>query len=226
MSEFFAFPGSEKPPKHGPAQFSLGTLIERDNPSEIAEGEQPIMVSKADELSKQLNNDALTGLLNREGLKQLYEEYTALGPNKFGLLFIDLKDFKKFNDTNDNLHDGGDKLLQGFATGLERFVRSENGGKGDRIYGSRIGGDEFVAVVDLRTVRHNEDLSPEQRLEAARKNLIKRAQEEMLAGSGVDISVGGAVWDGNKSLEQLLREADAEMYEHKRQQREASGSYR
>lgn len=212
----------------GAALFDLGELIARDNLS-IAENELPIASMKANEISKRLETDPMTGALNREGLNTLFNEYAALGPEGFGVLSIDLKDFKKFNDTNPKKHLGGDELLVGFATQTQSFVRHKNGGMGDKVFVARTGGDEFVVFFDLHPRNHIEesDLSPQQRLETAATNLLEHISEsELLENSGVDISMGTAVWDGKQTLKQIMEVADRNMYAHKSEQIAETGSYR
>jgi len=93
-------------------------------------------------------HDALTGLKNR---KAFYEQLqTAIYHAKrygsrIGLIYIDMDNFKKVNDTLG--HEIGDLLLQEIKIRLERCLR-----KTDFI--SRIGGDEFVIIVDNPTKIH------------------------------------------------------------------------
>jgi diguanylate cyclase (GGDEF)-like protein/PAS domain S-box-containing protein len=79
--------------------------------------------------------DALTGLWNRRGLEfglREPERDLALG---FGMIFVDLDDFKDVNDAYG--HDSGDQLLVQVGRRLTAVTRS-----GDLV--ARIGGDEFV----------------------------------------------------------------------------------
>lgn len=82
--------------------------------------------------------DCLTGLPNRalcmDRLEHLLNQY-ARKADSFAILFVDLDDFKKVNDTYG--HDGGDALLKQFAIRLLGQLR-----KGDTL--SRFAGDEFI----------------------------------------------------------------------------------
>ena len=86
-------------------------------------------------------HDDLTGLPNRNTLR--FELDTALATYErdgvpFGLMLIDMNDFKRVNDTLG--HQVGDRLLVEFASRLRERVRP-----GDFV--ARLGGDEFAIIV-------------------------------------------------------------------------------
>jgi diguanylate cyclase (GGDEF)-like protein len=86
-------------------------------------------------------HDALTQLGNRISLQQAIEQNIAAAGARhgsFGVLFIDLDDFKTFNDTLG--HAAGDEILKIVAARILRQVRAED-------FVGRLGGDEFVAVI-------------------------------------------------------------------------------
>ena len=86
-------------------------------------------------------HDPLTGLPNRVLLEDRLKQAIALaerGQHGLALVFIDLDNFKKINDSLG--HAAGDALLKEVATRLKRCVRDT-----DTI--SRQGGDEFVLVL-------------------------------------------------------------------------------
>ena len=86
-------------------------------------------------------HDPLTGLPNRVLLEDRLQQAIALaerGHHGLALVFMDLDNFKKINDSLG--HAAGDALLQEVATRLKRCVRDT-----DTI--SRQGGDEFVLVL-------------------------------------------------------------------------------
>ena len=161
------------------------------------------------ELAQIASTDALTGLANR----RLFSEHLALALARgerhgtiLGVLYLDLDGFKTVNDTLG--HEEGDKLLCEVADVLRDGSR-------DTDLVARLGGDEFlVLVADL----------PQQEGEA-----IVRGVAERLAGKigglrpGVSTSLGIAFApiDGSDERE-LLAVADAEMYENKRQRKQAA----
>ena len=102
------------------------------------------------QLERQAHYDTITGLPNRQYLFEYLARITSK-KNKapYALLFIDLDNFKRVNDTAG--HDAGDLLLQNIATFLEKFS-GEDGiafrpAAGKLNISARIGGDEFIQVI-------------------------------------------------------------------------------
>lgn len=89
--------------------------------------------------------DALTGLANRlafrETLDQRLLQLRGAG-RQLGLLFADIDDFKRVNDTLG--HDAGDDVLLQFANRIQETV-TRLGGEDALL--ARFGGDEFVILV-------------------------------------------------------------------------------
>ncbi len=170
-----------------------------------------ITVSKAasDEIKHLAFFDPLTSLPNRrfllDRLKQALASSSRTG-NKGALLFIDLDDFKTLNDTLG--HDIGDLLLQQVARRLESCVRD-----GDSV--ARLGGDEFVVML--------EDLN-EKSIEAATQTKV--VGEKILATLNQPYqlgkhecrstpSIGAALFAGQQTIDELLKQADIAMYQAK-----------
>jgi diguanylate cyclase (GGDEF)-like protein len=91
--------------------------------------------------------DALTGLANRlafrESLDQRLLQLRGVG-RQLALLFADIDDFKRINDTLG--HDVGDEVLLRFANRIRAAV--EQHGDGGNTLLARFGGDEFVILVE------------------------------------------------------------------------------
>ena len=85
--------------------------------------------------------DALTGLGNRLDFDSLLQDIEAEIDNEkdWSMLMIDLNGLKNTNDTYG--HDAGDALIKGAA----KVISEAYGEKG---YCYRIGGDEFVVIID------------------------------------------------------------------------------
>ena len=157
----------------------------------------------------QAHFDALTNLPNRflslDRLSQLINE-ASRNNEMVAVLFLDLDDFKKINDTLG--HDMGDKLLVKAAGRLEDEVRS-----GDTV--GRLGGDEFIVL--LGGLENAADASPivENLLNRFRDAFQVKGRELILTAS-----VGIALYpnDGD-SPSDLLRNADSAMYHSKEQGR-------
>jgi diguanylate cyclase (GGDEF)-like protein len=158
-----------------------------------------------DKLHHAASHDPLTGLLNRVGFRQYIDGILASargGHARVGLLFIDLDDFKQVNDAYG--HDAGDELLRKVALRLEASARG-----GDGI--ARLGGDEFAII--LADVEEDDQVrGAEARVRAA---FVERFMLGELAIS-VGASVGGGVWpDDGRTVSELVRHADAAMYDEK-----------
>uniref|UniRef100_A0ABX1PIV9 Diguanylate cyclase n=2 Tax=Aromatoleum anaerobium TaxID=182180 RepID=A0ABX1PIV9_9RHOO len=151
------------------------------------------------------DHDVLTGLPNRNRLKERTRQAIARAQRKqetFGLLFVDLDDFKIVNDTLG--HASGDALLVDVAKRLTDCVRAE-----DTI--ARLGGDEFVVLLDGPTQKTE--------IEAiARKILIRLREPFQLETQSATISasIGTSLYpDDGHDAESLLGSADAAMYRAK-----------
>ncbi|MFT5710831.1 MAG: diguanylate cyclase (GGDEF)-like protein/PAS domain S-box-containing protein [Halioglobus sp.] len=164
-----------------------------------------LLKKQAMELQLQANYDALTDLPNRflslDRLKELIID-SVRTRNAFAVLFLDLDDFKKVNDSLG--HEFGDKLLCVAADRLRACVRA-----GDTV--GRLGGDEFVIflrdsndVFDVQAVANKV-------LAALRKHYIIE-QHTVIVSSSIGIAVYPE--DGD-SAEILLRNADIAMYKAK-----------
>jgi diguanylate cyclase (GGDEF)-like protein len=152
--------------------------------------------------------DALTGLPNREWigeyLSRVLREAVA-GGRSVALLFIDLDQFKRINDTLG--HETGDALLRQVAERL----RAALGYSGELAQLARVGGDEFVVVLTGQPTVSDAE-------QAAR--CIQAALAAPFNQSGYEFvvtpSVGIAVAPAHGSDAQTLRKnADLAMYEAK-----------
>lgn len=151
-------------------------------------------------------HDALTELPNRALLGDRLAQ--ALGrlerrDSFLALLFIDLNDFKRVNDTYG--HDSGDMVLVEVAQRLLAAVRPE-----DTV--ARMSGDEFVAVCENLTG------APAALAIAERVMATFARPVSLTAGElSVSASIGIALTTHSDTPAQvLLRRADAAMYEAKR----------
>ena len=91
--------------------------------------------------------DPLTGLANRLAFRELLEVGLTTvrgGGGQLLLLFADIDDFKRINDTLG--HDAGDEALVAFAERI-RVTTHEQCGESARV--ARMGGDEFVVMLPL-----------------------------------------------------------------------------
>ena len=153
----------------------------------------------------QAHYDSLTDLPNRflslDRLTQMLSE-SKRNQDKVAVLFIDLDDFKKVNDSLG--HEVGDNLLIESAKRLNSLVREE-----DTV--GRLGGDEFILL--LRNINNSKDVQPiaETLLNKFRQPFYIDNREMILT-----TSVGIALYpDDADSASELLRNADTAMYQAK-----------
>jgi len=149
--------------------------------------------------------DALTGLPNRVLLSDRLQQSMLRCQRKglsLAVAFLDLDGFKAINDRHG--HDVGDQLLVAQAQRLRAALR-----EGDTL--SRIGGDEFVAVlVDLEQPQDCEPVLLRM-LQAAAEPV--RLDEHLLQ---VSASIGVTLYpDDGVEPDLLLRHADQAMYQAK-----------
>lgn len=153
-----------------------------------------------EEISMLAYTDFLTKLPNRLYLSSEIYEY-IIQEIKFALLFIDLDDFKNYNDTIGHAY--GDKIL--IAVG--KILNSPN--KNTRFV-SRYGGDEFILLVKFNDITEIDDVIED--LYKDFHNPITVEGDEI----EIDISIGVSLYpqDGTNASE-LIRKADIAMYESK-----------
>lgn len=160
-------------------------------------------------------HDTLTGLANRtlfhERLKESLEKATA-NRTMLGILYFDLDDFKRINDTFG--HSTGDKLLQQVGMRIEKCLADltgESGSVSTDVTFARMGGDEFTLLLD--------NLADEQAAVNLAKDIVRVFRDpfqldgnELFSSPSLGISIFPR--DG-KSVDTLLTNADLAMYEAK-----------
>ncbi|QXI36534.1 putative bifunctional diguanylate cyclase/phosphodiesterase [Pseudomonas xantholysinigenes] len=156
------------------------------------------------ELTQLALHDTLTGLPNRTLLADRIEQAIGRVAEQggcFALMFIDLDGFKPVNDAFG--HHVGDLLLKAVAARLRGHLHSQ-----DTL--ARIGGDEFVLLVELD--------EPDDAMNVAVKQVNLMAKPFRVAEHDLQLSasLGIVLYPGN-GLDQheLLRNADAAMYHAK-----------
>jgi diguanylate cyclase (GGDEF)-like protein len=151
-------------------------------------------------------SDPLTGTYNKRYFLEYLERELARAARYHRPLALILLDLDRFKSINDQLgHLGGDDVLREVATRLRDNIRQEE-------LLARYGGEEF-AVVLPETNREGAILIGER--------LRRSVAEQPCCYDGrthvVTVSLGAAVIDGTAplSVEDLIREADANLYKAK-----------
>jgi len=179
--------------------------------------------SYVNEKLEALDQDELTGLLNRSGFNRAFEArlYNAeKGKAKPGLLELDLNNFKLLNDTFG--HQAGDEFLRSLGELLKSSLRLEDPEHPDI---ARVGGDEFFVLLDL-TPREPSDFTPEERIAKVKERILSGVADLIglefsdYQASGLNVAVGWSVWQAGMTAREMIDEADRKMYEHKDETKE------
>ena len=154
-------------------------------------------------LEEQAEKDQLTGVYNRVGFYKLLDK-SRNGKFENGLSALCIIDLDEFKHVNDALgHSGGDEVLVMLADNLKSVFRS------DAII-SRFGGDEFVVYIDK--------IDTMEELHSKAKQLCHNMDTVMEYDNNfckISISMGIAIDRRDISYEELLDQADKELYKSK-----------
>ena len=155
-----------------------------------------------EQLHHQAFHDPLTDLANRSLFINRVKETLVAGSSEVAVLFIDLDDFKTFNDSFG--HAAGDELLMAVASRLRDSVRP-----GDTI--ARLGGDEFAVMVHESGHAREDGVLVAQRIMRAFEVPVEAANETI----SVHLSIGIATTSDSRRADELIRNADLAMYRAK-----------
>lgn len=152
------------------------------------------------ELKKLSEMDSMTQVYNRNKYNQmLVDVYPTM--EQIGVIFWDMNGLKMINDTMG--HEYGDFAISAIAGSI-----LENLAKDARAY--RVGGDEFVVIMEKAEEADLRDMIRRTNDSINRKN--KASKVLISAAFGFAIGAG-------KDIEQLITEADANMYAEKQRQK-------
>lgn len=190
----------------------LYTPLRRNNVIEgvVISGHDITALHRAHEALEHLaHKDQLTGLPNRSVLDSLLDtgiKRARRGRHRLAVMFIDLDHFKEVNDTLG--HAAGDALLIEASQRMSSLLRDS-----DAL--ARVGGDEFVAILD--------DLVDTQSASTVAEKLMQRLSQPFdLDGhqATISCSIGISIFpDDASDRSRLLRFADTAMYRAKTQGR-------
>lgn len=182
---------------HGNKQKVIGCLFDVNNAkkSELA-------------LIERAKYDSLTNLLNRETLLQRLEkevELSVIRKNYDAILFIDIDDFKYYNDNYN--HSVGDEVLSFIGNILKDEVK-------DIGFAGRYGGDEFIVCLNTQ--------SPFELAPTFAETIIKKFDEGFYSHLAkkqfkVRCSIGISFFSKNsKDIKKVIKDADEAMYRVKK----------
>jgi diguanylate cyclase (GGDEF)-like protein len=164
-----------------------------------------VVSEQTDELRHQALHDALTGLPNRALIMDRIEQLLARSRRQGtsgAALYIDLDEFKNVNDTLG--HQVGDRLLVAVSARLQSTLRDA-----DTI--GRMGGDEFVVLIDGASLSAAPELVADRLLEVMRQPFVlDGATMPLMVNTSIGIAIGDRLSPGD-----LLRDADVALYQAK-----------
>jgi diguanylate cyclase (GGDEF)-like protein len=138
--------------------------------------------------------DELTGLNNPRFLETIIQRYNG-SHSKIGVIFIDIDNFKIFNDKFG--HQAGDEVLKLVSNTLQKSIREMD-------FAFRYGGDEFVVMIF--------EQPREIVLKIAYRIFDKITSQDTKYGK-IGVSIGVAIYpEDNQDLQEVIKLADKELY--------------
>jgi diguanylate cyclase (GGDEF)-like protein len=154
-------------------------------------------------------SDPLTEVYNRRSLDDMLKKYTSRADRlkkPLSFLMIDVDHFREINSRFG--HTTGDFVLLEVATILKSAVRGS-----DAVV--RYGGDEFLVLLAD---------APKEDVDTVKGRIGRFVHDWNSGGHLKDfnlvLSVGASAWDPRKSVDEIMHEADQEMYAAKARGRE------
>ncbi|HEX5052923.1 MAG TPA: GGDEF domain-containing protein [Planctomycetota bacterium] len=166
----------------------------------------------ADREARLARTDSLTGLPNARALFEAADRELARARRSGGTMYVayfDLDDFKRINDRYG--HDEGDQLLKRVAHAIRQTMRATD-------LAARLGGDEFVVLF-----WNIDEASARQVCNRIVAQVVEIGSDYHEPGFGISAGVVSFARPPADAHE-LLRQADAAMYEVKRARRRGDGA--
>lgn len=161
------------------------------------------------EIRRMAYTDPLTGLANRLAFRESLDDRLLTikaSSGELALLFIDLDDFKRVNDTLG--HETGDEVLSQLSVRV-RLTLERFGAPSTDI--ARFGGDEFIALYMADDIRAASSRLAEALLEEIERPLVLAGKQVFL---GASIGITLFPFDA-ENAGQLLKNSDIAMYQAK-----------
>ncbi len=152
--------------------------------------------------------DQLTGLPNRRLFHDRFQQVLARAKRNqesFAVLYLDLDKFKQANDHFG--HEAGDRILRQTAQRLNTCLRDT-----DTV--ARMGGDEFVMILDRIDMKDVEDVVIKIRTELSQPYQLDDTMLSLTASIGI-----ASFPEHGETQMSLMQQADSDMYRAKRAER-------
>lgn len=159
------------------------------------------------ELTDHANIDGLTGLYNRRWLDNTLArllEQTRKDSMPFTILFIDVDNFKPYNDTHG--HESGDRALIALSEVLKTTSRPYD-------FPTRYGGEEFLILLQNTEAEIGIRIAERLRQAVEEKSVVSSDGTPL---PGITISIGLATSEADSTPKSLIAAADSRLYQAKR----------
>ena len=156
-------------------------------------------------LSTLAYTDPLTGIYNRTKYEEYLEELSNKECENIIVFSFDLNNLKKINDTNG--HESGDAYIKSFAKTLKKVFELDG-------FIGRIGGDEFIAIIEDTIIDSNKYI------EKMQKIFIENTEKEKFDFEA-SFAYGYANSNDDKTslINELISISDKKMYDYKKEQK-------
>lgn len=186
---------------------------------------QQVVHEKRKDLERLALTDQVTGLANRACLmtylKELLAKQNSGVAAPITVMFFDLDCFKRINDLHG--HAIGDELLREVANRIQQVLGMDAGlpNLNSKRLVSRIGGDEFVAVLDdVSSLEDAREITEDLVQSLSKSHELHGVSVTATASIGVVVNTSP-----NTNAEILISSADAALYEAKNNGREKAVFY-
>lgn len=166
-----------------------------------------ILIQQQENIFKYAYKDLLTGLYNRNYWEHFLSDiqYYRL-PKKLTLIIIDVDNLKQINDNKGHLF--GDRAIQIVGQAIRKSIRKSD-------IGVRYGGDEFFILLESTKMSVAKKV-----VNRIRANISKKGKKENIH---IRISAGIACYDCIKSIGDMIKMADKNLYKQKRAKKSKEG---
>ena len=185
---------------------AIREFMEKFN-SAVEKARKAIYLQAINDTVRELSHvDALTHVKNRNAYEVRLEEVRKKTAGKsnpsFGIVLFDINDLKKINDEFG--HYSGDEYIKNSCKLICTIY------KNSPVY--RIGGDEFVVILEGKPYERRDDLLDEFKSEMKKLVTSNRPAEEK-----VSIAYGMSIYQkGDNSIDDVIKRADVTMYNTKK----------
>ena len=172
----------------------------------VAQAERDIetMRNELEKVKSLLQQDPLTGLLNRRGIDAAFRQEASRCERQGSVLCVALIDIDNFKALNDSLgHPVGDRALVHIAEVITQTLRPT-----DRI--GRFGGEEFLLLLPDTALTQSAPV-----MARIKRQLAARALEHSGETIKLTFSAGVAQRHPRESLDAIVARADAALYQAK-----------